>query len=129
MKAFEKFTPPDQKELQTIVKKNGGPKGIIDDDYMLENLLKKHPPTAGSTDDRSASRTAKAYTLTDLKEDLIEDVDTALDKNLKRFTQKFKKQQEQITEEITGVVEQQGDRIIAAMNSGPHDKIRNKVCG
>jgi len=124
LEAFERFTPPDQKELRVVVKKRGGTKGIVDDDEFLESLMKQAPAsTADGRLSRTAKVSAKPYSVVDLKEDLLEDLDTATEKNMKAFSQKMDIQTRHIEEEIDRITRRESNRVIAALTSGPHDKV------
>jgi hypothetical protein len=150
LEMFGSLVSPEQREMQSLIAKNGGPTEIRNNDKSLEQLLKesshlveKGEDTLRSTDpssflggsanpsnpfaDVTAPSTAskgnnKTLTLESLRQELSEDVDYVLKKNMEIFERKFEIQKRQI-EDLAKVVGHEGDRIIAAVTTGPHDRI------
>jgi hypothetical protein len=62
----------------------------------------------------------------ELKKELDEDVDETLQKNMIAFERKLQVQKQQLVQ-LEIVVRRQGDRVITAMGSGPHDGLLDPV--
>ncbi|KAJ7223972.1 hypothetical protein C8J57DRAFT_1591283 [Mycena rebaudengoi] len=128
MKMFQQFVAPEQKEMARLVEQKGGIQACQENDKILKELYdleSKSSPTAPSNSGSSKSAATSGMTsgLEELKDELATDPDAAMEKNLTVFTRKFEVQKRQIIDELTKVVERQGDRVISALTSGPHDKI------
>ncbi|KAJ6591119.1 hypothetical protein DFH09DRAFT_1138663 [Mycena vulgaris] len=124
MKMFQGFVSPEQKEMARLVEQRGG-QACLEDDKALKELNEFENKLGGSQGNNSAhgSRTTKASDLEDLKEDLHLEVETALEQNMAVFTRKFDIQKRQIVDELSRVIEREGDRVISAVTAGPHDRI------
>ncbi|KAF8516788.1 hypothetical protein JB92DRAFT_2909192 [Gautieria morchelliformis] len=129
MKIFERFVLPEQKEMALLIEKKGGAKACQESDKILQELSqaekKKNEAAfdAGAVGSHGRLKTRPANDLDELKEDLHTDPDEAMEKNMTAFSRKFEIQKRQITEELSKVMRREGDRIISAITSGPHDKI------
>ncbi|KAJ7246566.1 hypothetical protein B0H12DRAFT_758041 [Mycena haematopus] len=129
MKMFSQFVTPEQKEMARLVEQKGGLQACQDNDKVLKELNELEQksgaaPRQGPTSAKgSASATNSKSGLEDLKDDLMTDIDDAIAKNMTAFDRKFEVQTRQIIDEMSKVVERQGDRIIGAITAGPHDKI------
>ncbi|KAJ6560408.1 hypothetical protein B0H19DRAFT_1147563 [Mycena capillaripes] len=130
MKMFQQFVSPEQREMARLVEQKGGLQACQENDKILKELndleSKSTPAQAqlGPQSAKSAASTAgKTSGLEDLKDELMTDPDAAMEKNLTVFSRKFEVQKRQIIDELTKVVERQGDRVISAITAGPHDKI------
>ncbi|KAJ7167639.1 hypothetical protein C8R46DRAFT_1093665 [Mycena filopes] len=135
MKMFQQFVSPEQREMARIVEQKGGLQACQDNDKILKELSdleSKSTPNQVNFGPQSAKQSAKGATnktsgLEDLKDELMTDPDAAIEKNMTVFARKFEVQQRQIIDELSKVVERQGDRIISELTSGPHDKIIDKA--
>ncbi|KAJ7777905.1 hypothetical protein DFH07DRAFT_730843 [Mycena maculata] len=125
MKMFQQFVSPEQKEMMRVVEQKGGLQACQDNDKILKELSEleaKSSPGMGAP--QSLTKAAgKSSALEDLKDDLMADPDAAMADNLKVFSRKFEVQKRQIVDELTKVVEREGDRVISAITAGPHDRI------
>ena len=141
LEMFKQLTPPEEIDLARRVQTKGGINAVKDNDHILRELLqessdrddKGHSLTSEVRDrdakNMSAARTKprSTYTLSDLKEELFEDSDAAIKKNFLTFEYKFALQQRQLQEELTKVIREENDRVIDAVNRGPHDLIKHEV--
>ncbi|KAF8516802.1 hypothetical protein JB92DRAFT_2909317 [Gautieria morchelliformis] len=127
MKIFERFVLPEQKDMALLIEKKGGAKACQENDNILQELSqvekKKNEAFDTGTVGSQRLKTRLANDLDELKEDLHTDPDEAMEKNMIAFSRKFEIQKCQITEELSKVMRREGDRIISAITSGPHDKI------
>ncbi|KAF8214062.1 hypothetical protein K438DRAFT_995547 [Mycena galopus ATCC 62051] len=125
MKMFQTFMSPEQKDMARLVEQRGGLQACQENDKVLKELSEIDQKSGTATQGPTGSKgnmSAKSG-LEDLKDELATDIDAALEKNMKSFDRKFEVQTRQIIDEMSKVVERQGDRIIGALTSGPHDKI------
>jgi hypothetical protein len=130
MKMFQSFVLPEAKEISRFVDQKGGAKAFQENDKLLKELngfeqKTGSPATGGTPAEHKAG--GKASDFEDLKDDLHIDPDVAMDKNMSVFSRKFEMQQRQLKEEMERVVRREGDRVIGAVTSGPHDKIIDPV--
>jgi hypothetical protein len=79
--------------------------------------------TGGAVVSSVTQSTEKPLTIDALRSELTENIDFVLTRNMELFQRKFEVQKRQITEELAKVVGREGDRIIAAVTTGPHDRI------
>ena len=82
------------------------------------------PQYGGPSPDESSSSDGD---LAVLKKELHEDVDKSFEKNMIIFQRKMDVQRRQLAAAISDVVIRQGDRVINAMSSGPHERIIDMV--
>ncbi|KAI0644525.1 hypothetical protein C8Q79DRAFT_777894 [Trametes meyenii] len=126
---FQKATSPEQQELAALVQKKGGATAVMGNSDALNELLKFKPSSATNTTKRGDregvehSSHSGPGNLDALKLELFESPELAIRKNLEVFERKFKMQQRELTEEMRRVVHHEGDRVIEAVTSGPHERI------
>ncbi|KAJ6593779.1 hypothetical protein B0H19DRAFT_34811 [Mycena capillaripes] len=125
MKMFQQFVAPEQKEMMRIVEQKGGLQACQENDKILKELSDLEAKSSSSLGGaaNSAKSAQNTSALEDLKDDLMVDPEAAMEKNLTVFSRKFEVQKRQIVDELTKVVEREGDRVISAITAGPHDKI------
>lgn len=133
MKMFERFVLPEQKEMALLIQKKGGEKACQGSDKILQELNEFEKKTLSSSATAAAAvhmgrRTAVSSDFDELKADLHAEPDEAMAKNMSTFSRKFEIQKRQITEEVSKAMRREGDRIINAVTSGPHEKIIDPVC-
>ena len=137
--AFERMQTPDERELSAFAQKNGGAERILENGMFLKKVqeMEKHKVTA--KDDKSATSGSKSgapaqstLTLTDLEKEIRKDVDTVLAENTGAFDRKFGAIELSL-KEVNKTIERNSDRVIsevlAGMQSGPHERIKDKVRG
>ncbi|KAJ7507291.1 hypothetical protein B0H11DRAFT_197898 [Mycena galericulata] len=124
LKYFQQFVSPEQKEMARMVEAKGG-KAVLENDKALKELNDWENKSAGSqgTTPAHGGKSAKTFDLEDLKEDLHTDVEAAITENMALFTRKFDVQQRQIIDQLQRAISHEGDRVIDALTSGPHDRI------
>ncbi|KAI0373412.1 hypothetical protein BV20DRAFT_937448 [Pilatotrama ljubarskyi] len=127
---FAKAVSPEQRELAVLVQKKGGAMTVMSNNDALKELLDFKPSTAISASKRSGEREPLEHNshvgesnLDALKTELFESPELAIRRNFEVFERKFKMQQRELAEEIKRTVHHEGDRVIEAVTSGPHDKI------
>ncbi|KAF7307764.1 hypothetical protein MKEN_01136500 [Mycena kentingensis (nom. inval.)] len=124
MKMFQQMVMPEQKDMLRLVEQKGGVQACQDNDKVLKELCELEAKSSSSIGAGQPKAGAKASNaVEDLKDDLMLDPDAAMEKNATVFSRKFEVQKRQIVDELTKVVEREGDRVISAITAGPHDKI------
>ncbi len=131
---FAKVVSPEQLELAALVQKKGGPTAVMADNAALRELLKFRPATAVDQAKHSSGRDGAERSshpegdeLAVVKQELFDSPELAIKKNLEVFERKFKMQQRELAEEMRRMVHHEGDRVIEAITSGPHDRIIDPV--
>ncbi|KAI0360925.1 hypothetical protein OH77DRAFT_1517315 [Trametes cingulata] len=128
---FTKAVTPEQRELAILVQKKGGAMAVMSNNDALKELLNFKPTTAATGAKRGVERDSAVEhngpvgenNLDALKTELFESPELAIRKNFEVFERKFKMQQRELAEEIKRTVHHEGDRVIEAVTSGPHDRI------
>lgn len=127
MKMFKTFAMPEEKDMVKRIQQRGGIEACERDEQILKELHDSEPKkeiVAAAT--ISSKKASNASDFEDLKEELHEDPEKAMEKNMVVYSRKFEFQQKQITE-MSRVVRREGDRVISAITSGPHDHILDHV--
>ena len=134
---FVKAVAPEQLELAALVQKRGGAAAVMADNAALRELLKFRPVAATTAIDQAkhgggggaerSSHAADGDELAVVKQELFDSPELAIKKNLELFERKFKMQQRELAEEMRRMVHHEGDRVIEAITSGPHDRIIDPV--
>ena len=130
---FEQLVSPEQRQLAATVAANGGVKALRNNDKMLLGLEKtaSKAPSAPSAEEHRAPWAKPgdgAQNADDLRTDLFEDPEAAVEKNQAVYFRKFEAQKRQIIDELTFVVQRESDRVIQELKTGPHERIRDRVC-
>jgi len=134
MKAvFTLFASPEENQLLSFIKSEGGPEVFITDDNLLRDLIKKYNTQQRQTsqeDDRVGQGKARFdlgnSEFDDTKKELNADLDVVLARSKKFFAPKFQEQKDQI-EKVRDDIRREGDRIVGQLLSGAHDRILDKV--
>ncbi|KAJ7771114.1 hypothetical protein DFH07DRAFT_241844 [Mycena maculata] len=127
MKMFQQFVSPEQRDMARLVEQRGGLEACQDNDKVLKELYDLENKSAGGAQTglqaAKGSAGSKVAVLEDLREELSMNPDAAMEKNATIFSRKLEVQTRQIIDELSKVVERQGDRVISAITAGPHDRI------
>ncbi|KAF7329876.1 VPS13 domain-containing protein [Mycena kentingensis (nom. inval.)] len=124
MKMFAQMMSPQEREMSRLVAQKGT--SVLDNDKALKELCEYENRIVESQSGSGpvhGAKTAKATDFADLKNELHTDPDIAMNENARTYDRKFEVQRRQIVDELTKVVEREGDRVISSILSGPHDKI------
>ena len=122
---FENLSTREEREISEFVSSKGGRDEVLKDDALLGDLLRQQPEQATMKSRRSRESDDKSI-LDEVRKEAAKDLEKVLEENRRTFEQKFDAQRLQI-EEVRDTVVKEGDRIITAITSGPHDRIVNKV--
>ncbi|KAI0661089.1 hypothetical protein C8Q70DRAFT_911215 [Cubamyces menziesii] len=123
---FAKAVSPEQQEMAALVQKRGGSMAVMGSRDALSELLRLKPTAAAKHGEREASQRnihSDEDDLESLRIELFESPAAAIRNNLEVFERKLKMQQRVFAEEMRGMVHHEGDRVIDAVTSGPHDRI------
>ena len=135
---FRVLDSPQERELMRIVSDHGGPQACMDDDKILKELVMRKQKLDGFQTDQDVSAQSADFissqvSNTDpfewrvLREQLHEGLEAILHKNELIFQRKLEVQKKQLVEELEDMVKKDGDRVISAIISGPHDRIIDSV--
>ena len=131
---FQQLVSPEEKQISALVAEMGGVSALQNDDKMLL-LLDETTSKASSTPNAEARRAPRSKPTDakpdadDIKNDIFEDPNAASEKNQVVFFRKFEAQKNQILDELTHVIEREGDRVIREVKAGPHERIIDRVSG
>ena len=124
----------EQQEVAAWVGTRGGASAVMGSNEKLQELVKvsasfsggagKHDREGGSAESVRHGETNDFGTI---KQELYESAERAIQDNLDTFERKYKMQQRELAAELSRVMEHTGDRIIKAVTSGPHDRIKDPV--
>lgn len=130
---FRTLVTPEQQELGALIARKGGPRAVMRNNDTLKELIKFKSGTRAHSgkpvDSEKAERKGFGADdeLDDVKEELFEIPEVAIQKNFEVYTRKFLVQQRELAEEVKTVVRHEGDRVIEAITSGPHERILDRV--
>jgi hypothetical protein len=122
---FAQFCSPEERELVTLIDRKGGIEAVRGDDDALTDAVRwarrrsEQAMRPGLGDD-------SALTLSQLKAELSRNLEDTIAENRKAFEGKWGLQIKKI-KELKNHVTHEGDRIIAAIREGPHDRIIDPV--
>jgi hypothetical protein len=135
---FRKLESPYEKELLEAVSTRGGVKACLENNDALKELttisqkqvsrsFAAGPPGIQWGAKLGSQDKDEKAAFDDLKKELAENVEETLEKNLVVFERKLGMQMRQIQTELEGAIQREGDRVITAVISGPHDRIIDPV--
>ena len=125
---FEACTSPEERELRRLVDLHGGPQAVMRDESLLREVFESRVTGAGLAGPERRGRQGVVDEFKELQEELQMDVQTAIRENMEQFQAKFIIQQRELEEQMRRTMHREGDRIIDAFISGPHDRILDPVC-
>ncbi|KAH7099790.1 hypothetical protein BKA62DRAFT_278356 [Auriculariales sp. MPI-PUGE-AT-0066] len=117
---FRQLDSPKERELQKWISDKGGPKAISEDEKLFKELQAKMKDS-GAGLDKGKAESSEALMI-QVRDEMREDIDRALAKDRKLFDRKFDAVQDKITE-LQHVVHRSTDRVLSAIDAGPHDRI------
>jgi hypothetical protein len=122
---FRRLESPHEKELMKAIDAKGGVDACLEDDAALKDLMSIYNKQSGSPGNQGNLSGATSFV--ELRKELTEDFEQSLEKNLVVFERKLELQKRQIVIDLELVVQREGDRVISAVTSGPHDRILDPV--
>jgi hypothetical protein len=136
---FGSFKTQQERELSVWISSQGGENEVLQSDEKCKELLERETellrhdedgmamqPTSGRG--RGGARVAPSTELiANLRKECREDLEQVLSKNMDVFAKRFEMGLDQLNNDLTNKIEHQGDRIIEALNDGPHNRLKDKV--
>ncbi|KAI9068344.1 hypothetical protein FKP32DRAFT_1587743 [Trametes sanguinea] len=117
----EASSSPEQDQLAALIQAKGGPAVVMSNLEVLRELLTIKPGSAKRSDGQAVEQHSED--LNRIREELFESPEVAIQKNFDIFERKFRMQQREFAEEMRRVIHHEGDRVVEAVTSGPHDRI------
>lgn len=120
----EKFITPEQRQLAILVKQKGG-SVAIHSGRTMEELVHEEASISPSI-----GRTTTKFNFEEVRCEIQCDPIEAIEKNKVHFNNMLNVQTRKIQEGIERIertVKQQEDKVISAVNAGPHDRIVDPV--
>jgi hypothetical protein len=127
---FRQLDSPKEREIMKFIKEKGGPAACMENDKIFTELVAR--TREEDTKDREVlggkggAPESMDKVVATLKNDLRGDLDTAIEENRRIFDRKFVAQMNQL-KDLKNTVKREGDRVITAVNAGPHDRIVDPV--
>ena len=126
LQLFREFVTPQQKELAAKVEKMGGD-AVLENEQAMKELAGLETALTASPGQSQPGRDRR-FNFNELQQEIKSDPEEVIKKNTEFFDRKFDIQRRQIVEDVARTVGREGDRIISAVTSGPHDRIIDPVC-
>ncbi|KZV94080.1 hypothetical protein EXIGLDRAFT_673437 [Exidia glandulosa HHB12029] len=123
---FRQLDSPKERELMQFIKDKGGPKVCSENDKIFRELqdkmkgIRDPASSGGGKSFREPSAAGEAMSM--VQNELRSDLGLALANDRKNFDRKFSAVQTKL-EEMKHVIRHNSDRVISAINAGPHDRI------
>lgn len=119
---------PVERELIREIELSGGADKVLKDENLMKKLIEKSGDRETQGDTKVLSKDAQAALIKDIARDVNKSFSDMIQENEELFDRKFKAQQDALAEEMSTIARREGDRVIGAITSGPHDRIIDKVC-
>lgn len=123
----QKFVTPEQRDVSIYIKTKNIDPNFKDDDAVKELLAYEAKVFTSQDSDKRRALKHEETSAIDLRREIAENPDTAIKINAELFDRKFEIQRRQIEADVARAVRREGDRIISAVTSGPHDRIIDTV--
>ena len=114
-------------ELSRLVEKHHGPQAVMNDEKLLRAVFESRVTGAGLAGPERRGRQDVVDEFKELQEELQMDVRMAIQENAEQFEAMFAIQQKELEHQMRRTMQQEGDRIIDAFISGPHERILDLV--
>ena len=133
--AFENMQTPEERGLAAFAQKNGGVERILENGTLVKQFLEMEKKVStkddkGPTPGKGGAPTRSGLTPAELMKEARKDVDTVLTENTGAFERKFGAIELSL-KEVNVTIQRQSDRVIsevlAGMQAGPHERIKDKV--
>lgn len=116
---------PVERELMSEIKMHGGPEQVLKNEALMKELIKKSGEK--ETHSKLLSKDGQAALMKEIARDIGKSFADMIKENEGLFSRKFKAQENALKEEMENITRREGDRIIGAITSGPHDRINDPV--
>jgi hypothetical protein len=128
--AFEHMRTPEESQFLNFIKSHGGREEVLKKDELLKELLSKQRLPADDKAKRSGVKTSWVQPTADLKDELKREVTWVSDEEKSFFDKKFASMQSEIRQlggEVKELVAHESDRVIGAVTTGPHERLKDPV--
>lgn len=125
---FDHMRSPQEREVAAFVRSKGSsdPARITADDALLSEIYAQVAPKVEQKSTGSKPTSETAVNLVSVRKEIAQDPGTISNEDANTFKQKWDAFRDKL-DELKHVVVQEGDRVISAFNSGPHERIVDKV--
>ncbi|KAJ7719201.1 hypothetical protein B0H16DRAFT_1432905 [Mycena metata] len=120
---FRQLESPLEGKLRKWIEDKGGAKVVSKDEKLFKELQSKMKEIKDATPNRDKSETTEALML-HVRKEMAETLERCLTRDRQQFDRKFDAVQTKL-EEMKNTVRHSTDRVIKAVTSGPHDRIRD----
>lgn len=127
---FQKLVSPDQQEVATFIQSRGG-RACLENEDTVQKLMDYEDKFSAQDELDHSQHVQNLRGPEDIKElrrEVDEKPEAAIKKNSSLFSRKFEIQKKQVQEAVSEAVQREGDRIISALNAGPHERLLDPVC-
>lgn len=93
----------------------------------MKKLIEKSAEKESQKDAKALSKDAQTALIKEISRDLSRSFADMIKENEDLFSRKFKAQETALREEMEVITRREGDRVIGAILSGPHDRIQDPV--
>ena len=118
---------PEERELSEFIENHGGPEKVMRDKIVLRELFNRRADGAVNSPPERGCAYDGADQFESLQAQLRQGVEKTISENNVQFQKEFDSRLNQLVEAIHGVARHEGNRIIAEVTYGPHNKINDPV--
>lgn len=123
---FQRLVSPEQQEVTAFINDRGG-RACLKNEDTVQELMEFEDKFSEQDDPDHYQSSRSPEEIQELLQEVEEKPEAAIKKNSGLFGRKFEIQKKQVQEEVSKAVQREGDRIIKALNAGPHEKILDPV--
>jgi hypothetical protein len=125
---LEALRSPVERELMREIDANGGPDKVLKDENLMKKLIEKSGEKSDAQgSSKTMSKDGLANVLKEISRDISKSFADMIKENEEQFIRKFESQKEDFATEMKAMTRREGDRVIGAILSGPHDRIVDPV--
>lgn len=126
---LQSLRSPRDRQLLTKIELKGGAKEALKDETFIKELIEqchgKDKEAQGDVETQSKDKPAEIVKL--VVREMGRTIEDMVKENEELFTRKFKAQSLVLKEEMEKITRREGDRVIEAITSGPHERILDPV--
>lgn len=120
---FHVLRSPQDRELLEWIETKGGPKAVLEDPKLMEELFRMGEEFTDKSDSKALSRKEQVNLTQEIRREFSKAVEDLMKENQENFLMKLNTNQE----ELVGTIMQQGKLLEETMRKGPHRRIRDPV--
>ena len=118
---------PKDRQLLAKIKHKGGAELALKDEKFMKELIAESGDKESQGDAEMPSKDKQVDPLKSILRDMNRTVEEMVKENEEIFNRKFKAQELALKEEMEMITRREGDRVIQAITSGPHERILDQV--